>query len=203
MNAAPSKGAPALSRAQLSALQTLYSRWQARTITGSDPRIVRLAWASEALGRKVASFKELTSVEAFRLINVLKVSLGQAINDRPRRSRIRSRDAAQAAATAGRRGMQTSVVYMVSADDLARIENAISRLGWTRDRLDAWLRSSSSPLASKSDPQIRTLADANRVWWGLKSLLKKAGCWRTGDGKKFKESETKRPRAEIEALPGA
>jgi hypothetical protein len=99
--------------------------------------------------------------------------------------------------------MQTSVVYMVSADDLARIENAISRLGWTRDRLDAWLRSSSSPLASKSDPQIRTLADANRVWWGLKSLLKKAGCWRTGDGKKFKESETKRPRAEIEALPGA
>jgi hypothetical protein len=193
----------AITPAQLAALQTLYSQWQARTITGSDPRSVRLAWASETLGRKVASFKELTGLEAFRLINALKVSLGQATNDRPRRRRIRSRDAAQAAATAGRRGVQASVVYMVSADDLARIENAIARLGWTHDRFDAWLRSSSSPFASKSDPQIRTLADANRVWWGLKSLLKKAGCWRTGDAAKFKASETKRPRAEDKALPGA
>ncbi len=186
----------AITRAQLSALSTLYSQWHARTVdAAADLRAARLAWAAETLGRKVSSFKELTSVEAFRLINVLKGSLGQAISDRPRRSRIRTREAAQAAATAGRRGSQTAVMYMVSADDLARIENAIERLGWTRDRFDAWLRSSSSPLASKTDPQIRTLADANRVWWGLKSLLKKAGYWRSADSAKFK-AQTKRPRAE-------
>jgi hypothetical protein len=179
-----------ITRAQLSALQTLYSRWFAHSLQEkADQRTARLAWATEALGRVVLSFKELTRSEAYQLINVLKVSLGQEIKNRPRRSRIRARDRAQAAGTAGRRGMNTSVVHMVSADDLARIENAITRLDWTRERFDAWLCSSTSPLGLRAKPQIRTLADANRVWWALESMLKHAGRWHPDDENKFSCSE--------------
>ncbi len=172
--------------AQLRALQTLYSKWSARTVDdASDPRAERLSWASQNLGRSVSSFKELTRYEAYQLVNVLKVSLGQAVKEKPGRRRIRSRDLAQAAGTEGRRGAQSSVAFMVSADDLARIDNAISRLGWTREHFDEWLRSSSSPLKGTADSQIRTLADANRVWWALKAILKKAGRWRSGEAAKF------------------
>jgi hypothetical protein len=189
------------SGAQLRALQTLYSKWQARTLDEtSDPRALRLAWASESLGRNVSSFKDLTNKEAYQLINVLKTSLGQAINERPSRHRIRSRDLAHAAGTAGRRGAQSAVSYMVSPEDLARIENAIARLGWTRDRFEMWLRSSTSPLALKADRQIRTVADANRVWWALKNMLKQAGCWHPEDKGKFKNKAV--PSRAL-TLPGA
>lgn len=185
-SAAAARTEAAISRAQVTALQTLYSQWSSHTVDEAcDQRSARLAWASETLGRKISSFKNLTSGEAYRLVNVLKVSLGQSVNDRPRRRRIRSRDLAQAAGTAGRRNEQNSVEYMVRAEDLARIEDAISRLGWTRERFDAWLGSSSSPLRSRPGQQIRTLADANRVWWAMKAMLKQTGRWRPEDKKTF------------------
>ena len=165
---------------QLSALQTLYSRWAAHAIQEiGDVRAARLSWASEILGRKVESFKALDSNEAGRLIDVLKVSTGQEV--RPPRRRIRSREVAKAAGTAGRRGVRSATIYMVSAEDLARINDAIVRLGSTRERFDAWLNSQYSPLRGRADKQIRTIPDANRVWWALKAMLKHAGRWRVDD----------------------
>jgi hypothetical protein len=170
---------------QLTALQALYSRWAAHVIQEiGDARAARLSWASGILGRKIDSFKALAGDEAGRLIDVLKVSTGQQV--RPPRRRIRSREVAQAAGTSGRRGVRSATIYMVSADDLARINDAIARLGWTRERFDAWLNSQYSPLRSRADKQIRTLADANCVWWALKAMLKHAGRWRPDDERKFK-----------------
>jgi len=172
---------------QLTALQALYSRFAAHIIQeAGDARAARLSWASGMIGRKIESFKALTGGEAGRLIDVLKVSTGQEV--RPPRRRIRSRDLAQAAGTAGRRGIRSATAYVVSADDLARIDDATARLGWTRARFDAWLNSQFSPLRSRADKQIRTLADANRVWWALKAMLKHAGLWRPDDEAKFKRS---------------
>jgi len=178
---------------QLKALHSLFGKWSAHTIEADgDPRAARLAWASESIGRGISSFKELTSAEAYRLIDVLKRSLGQPVSDRPRRRsrRINPRDLAQAAGTAGRRGETASPIYLVGSDDLARIDEASERLGWTHDRFDAWLCSSTSPLGNRENPKIRTLADANRVWWALKSMLKQAGRWHPNDERKFKSQTT-------------
>jgi hypothetical protein len=176
-----------LTPAQLAAVQTLYSQWVAHTMEDTvDPRATRLAWASNATGREIFSFKQLTSDEARRLIDVLKVSMGQPVNERVHyRGRIRSRELANAAGTAGRRGAQSKTIYLASVDDLTRIESAIKRLGWTHEELENWLRSPSSPIGRRANPEIRTLADANRVWWALKAMLRHAGLWRSDDEKRF------------------
>jgi hypothetical protein len=59
---------------------------------------------------------------------------------------------------------------MVTAEDLAAIDALLDELAWDRARLDAFLRSPSSPLGRRSDPQIRTDKDANRVIWALKRI---------------------------------
>ena len=124
------------------------------------------------------SFKDLTADEARRLIDVLKVSIGQALTRQPRAwTRIRERAAARTAGTAGRKGARSKVAQLVGPDDLARIDEAITRLQWTREQYEAWLQSASSPLGQHNGSKIRTVADANRVWWALKSMLVRSGHW--------------------------
>ncbi len=190
------------SRDQIVALQSLYSKWQAHSIQDSgDPRTARLLWASENIERKVASFKELTSDEARRLIDALKQSMGQALTRQPRAWRhINERRRAQSAGTAGRKGVRATTIYMVSADDLARIDEAIVRLEWTHERFKSWLNSQYSPLGNRTDRQIRTLADANSVWWALKAMLKHAGRWRPDDEKKFKRPARSAVAVESQAV---
>lgn len=147
-----------------------------RELAAAYDRPARLKWVSELIGRKVESFKDLTGAEATHLIDTLQKSLGITESRPPRAPRKRlSRTAAKAAGTAGRKGSKTELV-MASADDLTRINEAVTRLGWTRETLESWLRSPSSPL--KGRMEIRTQNDANRVWWGLKPLLKRKGLWR-------------------------
>ena len=47
------------------------------------------------------------------------------------------------------------------------------------EQFEAWLRSPRSPLGRKSNPQIRTVAEANSVRWALIKMLKARGLWRT------------------------
>jgi hypothetical protein len=172
-----------ISRAQLIALQSLWSQYARHSLDAvGDERAARLEWASKNCGRKIASFNDLHGDEAASLITLLKTSLGQPVDHRRRRQpRVRDRQRAQAAGTEGRRGSASTSVTLVSADDLARIDDAITRLGWTRQRFDAWLRSDSSPLGKVANPQIRTLGDANKVWWPMKAMLKRAGKWHAED----------------------
>ena len=66
---------------------------------------------------------------------------------------------------------------LASAFDLGNIEKYYGRLGWDRETFDRWLRSPRSPLGRHSRPQIRTVAQANRVRWALKKMLKARGLW--------------------------
>lgn len=168
------------SRDQIVALHALYGRRQAHEITAAiDPRAARLAWASEALGRTIRSFSELSRDEATDLIDGLKGSMGQPLAEQPRPWRhINSRDRAQAAGTAGRRGAVSSLIQLASQDDLARIDEAIRRLGWTRDRYETWLNSAASPISSSPEGALRTVGEANKVWWALKAMLQRSGRWR-------------------------
>jgi hypothetical protein len=178
----------AISRLQLVALQALWAQHARHSLdVAGDPRAARLAWASEQVKHPVASFSDLARSEAASLIDLLQKSLGQENKKkRGKRPRLRNREAAQAAGTEGRRGYGSKTTTMVSAEDLARIDHAITRLGWTRERFDAWLRSDSSPLGKTANPQIRTLADANKVWWPMKAMLKRDGKWIQNDESKFK-----------------
>jgi uncharacterized protein (DUF1684 family) len=168
-------------RAQIVALQTLFAAWHSRELTAQDTdlRAARLAWASECLAREVSSFSDLSSDEARRLIDVLKRSLGQALTReaQPWR-RVPARDRAKQAGTAGRNGVNSSLIELASPDDLARIEQARERLGWTAEQLNAWLRSNASPLKRSGERTIRTVAEANRVWWALKAMMVRAGVWK-------------------------
>ena len=165
--------------AQIVALQTLYARWSSHSLEiGADPRAARLAWASENIGRPIPSFSELSRDEARRLIDGLKGSIGQEVAEKPHPwRRIRSRERAHAAGTAGRRDAASSLIQMASPDDQARIDEALLRLGWSRERYEAWLQSSSSPVAGKSAGAILTVGEANKVWWALKAMLRRSGRW--------------------------
>jgi hypothetical protein len=167
------------SRDQVNALFGLYARSRARAPKDlRDPRGARLRWASESVGREVASFADLTADEVRELIHGLKASLARPVEGRPDRWRpIRSRERAHAAGTSGRADEDQRFVQLANADDLARIHDAVRRLGWSRERFAAWLASRSSPLPSKRIEEIRTVAEVNRVWWALKAMLQRSGKW--------------------------
>lgn len=162
---------------QMRALQTLWAMYARRNLLDSgDERAVRLETVGKMVGRSLASFRDLSSREANDAIELLRKSLGL---ESTRRRRMSERGEARSAGVEGRRGSGRSLT-IASADDLAKIEDAISRLGWNQERFSAWLRSPSGPLFGRD--VIRTRGDANRVWWALKPMLKRAGLWRSVQG---------------------
>lgn len=162
---------PMITPGQLRRLQVLYGQLCAHTDQGKD-RDSRLIWASTLIERSIASFSDLTQADARHLIDCLQASLCIPPTERPRpRRRRMSRDAAQRAGTEGRRGNSSKETTLTGPTDLARIRYALDTLGWSQTQLDGWLRSPSSPLGKKSSPEIRTLADANRIWWALKRMI--------------------------------
>jgi hypothetical protein len=164
-----------ISAPQLQRLQVLWNQYASREMM-KNTREARLCWASEQIKRPVSSFKELSLSEASDLINLIQSDLGiaetsPAARQRRYRSRIKDRDQAHAAGTEGRRGSRDKFT-LATAEDLAMIEAQLAAMNWTRDRLDALLRSPSSPLGRRSNPQLRTLGDVNRVLWALKRMAR-------------------------------
>jgi hypothetical protein len=162
-----------ISKAQLQRLQVLYSQL-CRHTDQATAREERLHWASSLIERPIASFRDLTANDARHLIDSLQGQLGVKA---PPKRRL-NRDAAHRAGVDGRRNSPyAQQPQMVSAEDLAVIDDYISRLGWDRSRFDAWLQSPRTPLPNRARPVIATLADANRVRWALKRMLQRAGLW--------------------------
>jgi hypothetical protein len=155
---------------QLKRLQILWRQFADRSIAAAVDRDARLEWASKNCGRTVTSFNDLTSREARSLIDVLQGSMGIANSSpdaRPDRRRARSMG------TAGRRGRKSKEVTIASPDDFARIQQQMSRLNWTQHRLESFLRATSGPLGGRVE--IRTEADANKVYWALKGMADRMG----------------------------
>lgn len=164
-----------ISSAQLTRLQVLWSQYVRREMI-KNSREARLLWASEQTKRAISSFNELLLSEASDLINLLQAEMGiaessPAIRPRRFRSKIKDRDQAHAAGTEGRRGSRDKFT-LARAEDLGMIDSLLTEMGWTRQRLDALLASPSSPLGRRSNPQLRTVGDVNRVLWALKRIAK-------------------------------
>jgi len=161
--------------AQLKRLQVLWGQY-ARHDMAKYSRADRLIWASEQTKRTILSFKDLTLSEASDLINLLQSELGiketsPAVRPRRFRSRIKDRDLAQAAGTEGRRGSRSKLT-IASSEDIGMIDAQLTAMRWTRDRLDAFLSSPSSPLRGRTN-QLRTIGDINRVLWALKRIAER------------------------------
>ena len=135
----------------------------------NDQRTQRLAWASGIIGRELSSFTELSMKEAALLIDTLKRALGQKVNPPSRRPRP-DRDQAHAYGTAGRHGQSAKEIQLVDDATLELITDLVMQLGWNAERMTAFLRSRVSPVPSGA---VRTLAEANRVIWALKNMLRR------------------------------
>jgi hypothetical protein len=179
-----------LSSFQLRALHSLFPIFASRFLEATSPRLqgekevtdhvpatpafstdaqrsARLAWASGILGRQLESFSALASDEAARLIDVMKRALGQTITPARRRP---GRDLAHAYGTAGRKSDSSNEIVMVDAPTLELLDQTLAQLGWPQQRLDSFLKSKRSPV--RNGGAIRTLAQANRVIWALKNMLR-------------------------------
>lgn len=169
----------AITSGQMKRLQVLYSQYARSSLdVKGNSREERLAWAARQTGRAIASFKNLTLDEGKHLIDVLQGSMNVKAPSKGKRSKLGA-DRAWSAGNEGRKQQRGSNQVTLATDsDILRIQNATQRLGWDQARLDAWLRSPSSPLRGRPNLQIKTVADANRVWWGLKRLLQRAGLWK-------------------------
>ncbi|MGC1188368.1 MAG: hypothetical protein WA871_13355 [Candidatus Acidiferrales bacterium] len=154
-----------ITKLQVVRLQTLWSLLCRRTAIQND-RAARLAWVSGLVDRAVASFKELSQTEAERAMGALEAQLPTELVTHARPGRRRAHEIG----TAGRRGRQSSAIALPDAKSWDRLSNAMGALGWTREKLDAFLRSPFSPTHGHA---IRTLADLNRVHWALKKMLKR------------------------------
>jgi hypothetical protein len=162
-----------ISDAQLTRIQVLWTQYFHREMI-KNSRDERLRWASQQIKRAISSFKELTLSEASDLINLLQSEMGikessPAVRPRRFRSRIKDRDHAHAAGTEGRRGSRGKFTIATS-DDLNMIDSQLTAMEWTRERLDAFLTSPSSPLRTSHNRQLRTVGDVNRVLWALKGI---------------------------------
>jgi hypothetical protein len=160
--------------AQLRTLQTLFGKYVSSSLDAStgDPRAARLEWASQNIARPIGSFKELRADEAARLIDALKVSLGQEIKHIPRRAwrRPRSREAAEAAGRHGRRNHVVEIAMLAGPEDFDKIDDLREAAGMSREQLDLFLRGPKSPTRGGA---IRTLADANKLIWALKGMARR------------------------------
>lgn len=165
----------AITTGQMKRLQVLYSQMARHTQQGAD-RASRLAWASQLLRRPIASFSDLTLADARHLIDTVQGQLGVKVPARPRR-RLNHQDA-QKAGTEGRRGHASDEITLAGPSEFARISYVLDLIGWNEAQFDGWLRSSRSPLSRKASPSIRTLGDANRVYWALKGMATARGLWK-------------------------
>jgi hypothetical protein len=166
--------APGISPGQLKKLQTLwghYWRWKVELTPPYDTlakREARIAWLAATIGRSLDSSKGLTKAEAALAIRELMKLLPEHLRGPKRRM---SGQRARELGTAGRRGAAQQSAALPGKLELQAIEDLKAQLGWDNVRFDAWLRSRYSPVRG----MVRTLADANRVRWALKAILKRTG----------------------------
>jgi hypothetical protein len=166
--------ADSITPAQLKKLQTLWGvHWRLNVQFAArpedDPRAMRMAWLAANVGRAISSSKDLTMLEAERTILALVKLVPAQFNIEKKRI---GRQRAQELGTAGRRGKKSasSVEVFAGPEELKHIYNLMQRIGWDRARLDEFLRGPRGPLLGRT--HIRTLADANRVRWALKGILR-------------------------------
>jgi hypothetical protein len=149
-----------ITRKQLLILQTLYSRRAAIARESNvDEREARLAWATQILGREVASFRDLWTEEAARLIDECKTALGQPISPKPAKRSYKTGSA-----------RPKGVVQIATADDLRQVHSWREQFGLSLEQFDSWLASPHSPTRGR---KLLTVANCRAVTIALRAMIRR------------------------------
>lgn len=150
-----------ITKLQLRCLQTLWSvKMRAAGISSADDsRDMRHQYIEVATAGRAKSATELSFPDARRVIDML--------SREQQGLQIDNAEVAQAAGTHGRRGFQSAHEVMVGEPQVRLLRQVQLRLGWDYARLDAFIERQLG-----QGREIRTMADFNRVYWGLKRIAK-------------------------------
>ena len=162
MTPLPKSAAP-ISPAQVQRLQALWHHWTARL--GLEPeadRRLRHYYVELFSGGRAAETKQLTRADAARVIAWLELL-----------SRRRARAENQAAGTAGRHGFPERRQVRPNAAAWRALWAVAGALGMNRQKLNEFIRNHYESLGLGGTGDLRTMADLNRVLWGLKAILRR------------------------------
>ena len=152
-----------ISPAQLRRLQTLWHLWTRKLKLRSEAdRRLRHYYVSVLSGGRAAETKGLTRADAARVIAGLeRLSAGATPEE------------LRAAGTAGRRGFPQRRRVRPNAAAWRTLWAVAKALGMSRQRLEEFIRSHYAGVGLRSLADLRTMADLNRVLWGLKAILRR------------------------------
>jgi len=152
-----------ISPAQLRRLQALWRRWSSSlALSREADRRLRHYYVQLLSGGRAEETKELTRTDAARVSAWLE-----------RLSRRREPKENRAAGTAGRRGFPERR-WVRPGPAAWRALWAVARaLGMNRQRIDHFIRSHYAGIGLRGIGDLQTMADLNRVLWGLKAMLRR------------------------------
>ncbi len=158
----PASDAP-LRPAQLRRLQALWHGWTARLgLPREADRRLRHFYVWLFSGQRAQETRQLTGAEAARVIAWLERVSG-AVSPTQRR----------AAGTAGREGYPERRRIRPNAAGWRALWGASRALGMSPQQLDAFIRRHYASAGLSSTRDLRSMADLNRVLWGLKAMLRR------------------------------
>ena len=150
-----------ISPAQLRRLQTLWHLWTRKLKLRSEAdRRLRHYYVRVLSGGRAAETKGLTRADAAGVIAWLeRLSAGATPEE------------LRAAGTAGRRGFPQRRRVRPNAAAWRTLWAVAKALGMSRQRLEEFIGSHYAGVGLRSLVDLRTMADLNRVLWGLKAIL--------------------------------
>jgi hypothetical protein len=149
--------------AQLRRLQALWHQWTAALDLRPDQdRALRHYYVECFTGGRATETKELDVEDAAHVIGWLE-RLVQGSTPRRRR----------AAGTAGRRGYPEQRRVGPNAAAWGALWTTARGLGMGRDRLERFIATHYSGVGLHGLDDLHTMADLNRVLWGLKAMLRR------------------------------
>lgn len=152
-----------LTRNQLRRLHGLWHRWTGRLALSRDAdRTLRHYYIERFTGGRIHETLGLTELDASLVIDWLARLVHQA---EARQNR--------AAGTAGRHGFPERARIAPTASAWHALWSCASALGMNHDSVERFVQKHYAGVGLHSLRDIRSMADLNRVLWGLKALLRR------------------------------
>lgn len=152
--------------AQLRRLQLLWHRWMRGAGLSEDrDRRLRHAYIEIVTRGRARATNELTATDAAQVIRRLERAT--------KKKRQRAAACAYVLGTAGRQGYDEHPEVAATPAAFRLLDQHAAALGMTRERLDHFIAAHYSGVGLRGRADLRTMADLNRVLWGLKALLRR------------------------------
>lgn len=176
MTRTPQSALP-ISRAQLRRLQVLWHQWTASLrLPPAFDRTLRHYYVKLFSHGRARETKQLTRNDAIRVIAWL-----ERLVDRSAAARRR------ASGTAGRRGFPEQRRIRPTPAAWRALCGVAAALGMSRGALEEFIRRHYARVGLRGLGDLHTMADLNRVLWGLKAILRRG----PGPGRGLRQSEKK------------